>query len=167
MKPIRFLFAALAMIGLAGCYTSDKPLVTDADSATPFHKITFYNEDNKPLDFTLEGKAYRAKGESGAPDSLLRFKPIEGDYYVAQLSSAATDDTSGGVQILYAYMRVDPANKVADTWKIVGTHADVRPGLRECKDSICIDDLNAYVAYAQEAVKAGAKPDATFKMEAE
>ena len=167
MKPIRFLLAALAMIGLAGCYTSDKPLVTDADSATPFQKITFYNEDNKPLAFTLDGKAYRAKGESGTPDSLLRLKPIAGDYYVAQLSSDTTPDSPEGVQILYAYMRVDPANKVADTWKIVGTKADVRPGMRECKDSICIDDLSAYVAYAQEAVTAGAKPDASFKMEAE
>ena len=162
MKPIRILLAVLALIGLSACYTSDKPLVTDDDSVTPFQKITFYNqEDNKPLAFAVDGKQYVSHGPDG--DAFLRLKAVEGDYYVAQLTSGSGDT----LQILFGYMRIDPSHKSVDLWKTVGTKADARPGLRECKDGICIDDLNAYIAYAKEGITGGAKAEMTMKIEVE
>jgi hypothetical protein len=159
MKPIRILLAVLALIGLSACYTSDKPLVTDADSVTPFQKITFYNqEDNKPLAFAVDGKQYVSHGPDG--DAFLRLKATEGDYYVAQLTGGSGDT----LQILFGYMRIDPSHTSADLWKIIGTKDDARPGLRECKDGICVDDLNAYIAYAKEAIAGGAKADMSMKI---
>lgn len=164
MKPIRFLLAALAVVGLTACYTSDKPLISDDDGVTPFEKITFINEkdaSSKPITFVHDGKSFLSHSDDG--DARLHLKPVEGDYYVAQMSS----DGGDGPQVLYAYMRIDVPNKVADMWRMFGTKADVRPGLRECKDAICIDDLNAYIAYGKEAIAAGAKADATMTIEVE
>jgi hypothetical protein len=102
---------------------------------------------------------------SHGPDgnAFLRLKAIEGDYYVAQLTGGSGDT----LQILFGYMRIDPSGKSIDLWKVVGTKADARPGLRECKDGICVDDLNAYIAYAKEAVTAGAKADMSMKIAVE
>ena len=161
MKPIRIVLAVLALIGLSACYTSDKPLVTDDDSVTPFQKITFYNQDDKPLAFEITGKQYVSHGPDG--DAFLRLKLVDGDYYVAQLTGGEGDKQ----QILFGYMRIDPSHTSVDLWKIVGTAADARPGLRECKDAICVDDLNAYIAYAKEGITGGAKPDTTMKIAVE
>jgi hypothetical protein len=167
MKPIRLLVALVALIGLSACYTSDNALVSDDDAATPFEKITFLGKpgeakpDDKPIAFAREGKAYLTKGDSG--DMWLRLKPVEGDFYVAQLSG----EGDGKTEYLYGYIRIDAAAKVADVWRSVGTKEDARPGLRECKDAVCIDDLAAYIAYAKEAVAAGSAPDSSFVIEVE
>jgi len=163
MKPIRLLLAALAVVGLTACYTSDTPLISDDDAATPFAKITFKGSgaDDKPAAFTRDGKVYVTAGEDGEK-VFLRLKPVEGDYYVAQMTG--TDKASGEAQILYAYLRIDVAAKTAETYRSYGTKDDVRPGLRACKDVVCIDDLNAYIAYAKEAIAANAKPDTTFSI---
>ena len=58
-------------------------------------------------------------------------------------------------------------NKVADAYRAYGTKADERPGLRACKDVICVDDLAAYLAYAKEQVAAGGKPDTSYKLTVE
>ena len=159
MKPIRLLLVGLALIGLSGCYTSEQALVTDGDAVAPYAKITFQGrgDDDEPATFTRDGTSYLAAGEGG--DMRLHLKPVDVDFYVAQLSGEGGD---GEAQYLYAYMRLDAAAKVAETWKTVGTKADVRPGLRECKDGICIDDLEAYIAYAKEGIAAGNPPDTTF-----
>jgi hypothetical protein len=168
MKPIRLLIAALALIGLAGCYTSDTPLVGDDEAVTPFEKITFQGKgpDDKPVAFTHDGKGYLSHGDSegSGGDMRMHLKPVEGDFYVVQLSGEGGD---GKTEYLYGYMRIDVANKVADVYKMVGTKDDVRPGMHECKDVVCIDDLAAYIAYAKEGIAAGGAPDTTFAITVE
>lgn len=168
MKPIRILVTLLALVGLSACYTSENALVSDDDAVTPFEKITFHGKageekpDDKPAVFTRDGKAYISHGEDS--DMWLRLKPVEGDFYVAQLSGTGGD---GKTEYLYAYLRIDAANKVADAYRTVGSKADVRPGFHECKDAVCIDDLDVYIAYAKEAVAAGGEPDTSFGIDVE
>jgi hypothetical protein len=167
MKPIRFAVAALAFAALAGCYTSDKPLITDADSVADYAKITFTDadSDDKPAAFTREGKHYTTASEGNTVE--LRLKRIDGDYYVAQMSNPKVEEGDSSPQILYGYLHLDVAGQKAETWRTYGTKDDVRPGLRLCRDAICIDDLDAYVAYAQKAVADGGKPDTVFKLDVE
>jgi hypothetical protein len=164
MKAIRFVLAALALSGLAGCFTSDKPLVTNEDSATPYQKITFYNENDEAMVYALDGKRYMATDDKGEV-SYLNLKQVDADTYVAQLTSAKGD--SSGPQILYGFMQIDANAKKARLWKMVGTKADVRPGLRECNDVVCIDDLNAYIDYAKASKAAGDTPDSEMKIDLE
>ena len=168
MKPIRLILAALALAGLTGCYTSDKPLVSTDEAVTPYAKITFQGKgaDDKPAAFTRDGKAYVTVGDDGTKLVPL-LKPIEGDFYVAQLTGPASSAPDSGDQILYAYLRLDVPNKIADAYRSYGEKKDARPGLRLCKDVICIDDLAAYIAYAKEQVAAGGPPDTKFTVTVE
>jgi hypothetical protein len=159
MKPILGLFAVLAIASLSACFTSKEALVGD-DAVAPHAKITFIgqSDDSDPAEFTREGNAYISRKE-GEDTVWLHLKPIDGDFYVAQMSGPGDD---GGTEYLFGYIRIDVAAKVADTWKAVGGVSDVRPGLSECDDVICVDDLDAYIAYAQEAIAAGEEPDISF-----
>jgi hypothetical protein len=159
MKPIRFLAAALACAALAACYSSDKPLITDADSVAEYSKLIFTSPepDNQRNEFTREGKHYLTKGEDHTV--RLHLKRVDGDYYVAQL----TGDNDG--ETLFGYLHLDVAKGQAETWRTYGTDEDVQPGMHKCKDSVCIDDLNVYIAYGKKAVDAGEKPDSVLKLE--
>jgi hypothetical protein len=168
MKPMRLVLAALALIGLAGCYTSEKPLVTADEAVAPYARMTFQGKDSSdtPAEFTRDGTTYVTTDNEGTKLTLL-LKPVEGDYYVAQLTGPASGDPSSGDQILFAYLRIDVPNKTADAYRAFGEKKDARPGLRECKDVICVDDLAAYVAYAKEQVAAGGPPDTSYTLTVE
>lgn len=168
MKPLRLLTALLVLGGLAGCYTSEKPLVSAEESVAPYAKMTFQGQDSSdtPAEFTRDGKVYRTVANDGSKLTLL-LKPMENDYYVAQLSGPSTSDPNSPEQILYAYLHLDVTNKVADAYRAFGEKKDVRPGLSACKDVICIDDLNAYIDYAKEQIAAGSPPDTKFNLTVE
>lgn len=164
MTLIRFLLAAFALLALSACYTSKEPLVGD-DAVAPYATITFVSRsesDAKPVVFRRDGNGYVTIGENGE-QARLHLKPVEGDFYIAQLSG----EDDGEAQYLYGFMRLDAAGKVAEAWRTFGTTADVRPGLSTCDDVICIDDLAAYVAYGQEAVAAGEEPTMAFDIAVE
>lgn len=158
MRAIRFVLAALVLSALSACYTSKTDLVGD-DAVAAHAKLTFigHEADAKPLVFTREGNGYFTEGDGQRID--LRLKPVEGDYYVAQLSGPGDD---GNPEYLYGYLRLDQAAGKADLWLSVGSEGDVRPGLSLCDDTICIDDINAYIAYGKEKVAMGETPDTTF-----
>ena len=158
MKAVRIVIALLALIGLSACYTSSSPLIGD-DAVTPFEEITFTGrgDNSDPARFVRKDNGYVTQAEDETV--TLHLKPVAGDYYVAQLAGPGND---GGMQYLYGYLRIDTTASIAETWKTIGTAADVREGLSECDDVICIDSLDAYIAYAQEAVAAGEAPAATF-----
>ena len=159
MKPARQIAAAAVAIGLAGCFTAEEPLLTDANSVAPYEQITF-RERNSDDTSTLirDGKVYLAVGDE--TNLSMRFMPLaEADWYVAEVSG----ETDGGVTRLYALLNVDLAANEARTYKAIGASADAGPGLRECDEGmICIDSLDAYVANARAAIDAGAEPDATY-----
>lgn len=164
MKPIRFLVAALAFAGLAGCYTSERPLIGEADAVADYAKITFQgkDDDSKPAVFTREGAHYTSSSEGQT--TALYLKRIDGDYYVAQLAGPGND---GSTQVLYGYLHLDVPNKQAEAWRTFGTKDDIQTGFHMCKDAVCIDDLNVYVAYAQKAVADNQKPDTLFALAVE
>jgi hypothetical protein len=161
MKPIRLLVAALLCAALAGCYSSEKPLITDDDSVADYLKLVFTSAepDNQRSEFAREGQHYVTKGDDRTV--RLHLKRVDGDYYVAQL----TGDNDG--ETLFGYLHMDVAKGQAETWRTYGTDADIQPGMHKCKDSVCIDDLNVYIAYAQKAVAGGDKPDSIFKLDAQ
>jgi hypothetical protein len=165
VKPLRFLVAVLAFAALAGCYTSDKPLVSEDESVADYAKITFTGkeDDAKPAAFDRVGKHYITTGDDNEKVTL-NLKRIDGDYYLAQLSGPGPD---GSTQLLYGYLHLDVAKQLGETWLTYGTKDDVQPGLRLCKDAVCIDDLAAYIAYAKKAVDAKAPPDTIFTVTVE
>ena len=163
MNPLRHLAVAAVCLALAGCFTSKQDLVGN-DAVADHAVITFIGEedDAKPVTFTREGNHYVTRGDG--QEVSLHLKPIGDDYHVAQLSGPGDD---GSPQFLYGFMRLDVPAGVAQLWLMVGSDADVRPGLSECEDVICIDDLAAYVAYGQEKIAADEEPDTTFKVTVE
>jgi len=158
---IRAILATITLaLGLAGCFTSDKPLFTDAEATAPFMKIAFAEQGSKDTtSMTRTGKAYVSKKKDGT--LTLRLKQIEGDLYVAELAG----DKDGAVQRLYAILQLDRAAKTATTYKAVAAKTDIGPGLRDCKDStVCIDSLDAYIALGKAAIAAKAKPDTVYRV---
>lgn len=163
MKPLRFALAALAALVVSACYTSNAPLVSDGDAVAPYASLTFDSEgDSAPVAFARNGSTYVATSDEG--DVLLHLRPIEADYYVAQLTGPDPEDTP---RYLYGYMRLDAGAGTADVWMSMGTAADIRAGLSACDNIVCIDDLDAYITYAKEKVAAGAAPDNTLKVTTE
>lgn len=159
LRPIPAFVAVAALLGLSGCFSADKPLLTDDNSVTPFEKITFVEQGSgdTPDVMTRQGKAYINHAKDG--DRTLRFMAVKDNWYVAEMSGAEAD---ADVQRLYALVRIDRDKQIAETFASMGDEKDVGPGLRACEAGICIDDLDAYVAHAQARVDAGEKPDTVF-----
>ena len=164
MRTKAILATILLAFGLAGCFTSDKSLISDADSATPYAKITFGEKSAKePTVLTREGKGYVSKQKDGT--LTVRLKPVETDLYLVEMSGPGKD---GKVMRLYALLKLDRAANTAATYKAMASKADIGPGLRDCKDNtICIDDVNAYITLAKAAMTSGKKPDTTYNVKLE
>jgi hypothetical protein len=162
MKPIRLLAVLCALIALASCYVTDKPLISDAQSVAPYAKMTFQGRDagDSAAEFTRTGRHYTTTDNDGTV-LTLNLRP-DGDYYVAQLGGRDGDKD----QYLYGYLRLDPDKGIATAYRTFGTKDDARDGLRACNDVICIDSLAAYITYAKEEVASG-KPDTTFTLKVE
>ena len=128
----------------------------------PYAKITF-SEEGSPEDkvtLTREGKAYVAKTKDGA--LTMRFMAAGDDLYVAE---SATEHEGQTVR-LYGVVRLDAAKHQALTYKTMARAGDIGPGLPACTpgktNSVCIEDVDAYVALAKAAIAAGAKPDTIY-----
>ncbi len=158
------IISLLAALGLAGCFTSDKPLISDDQAAAPYAKITFA-EQGSPEDkttLTREGKAYVTHTDDGS--MAMRFLPLGDDLYLAE----STGEQKGAILRLYAVLKLDAANGTAVTYKAMAGDGDSGTGLTSCNrqdmDMVCIEDVNAYVALAKAAIATGAKPDATYSV---
>jgi hypothetical protein len=159
------VLASVALaVALAGCFTADKPLLNDANSVAPYAKITFREQHaTGTTTMTRNGKTYTSTSSDGT--LTVRFMPVDRpNWYLTEISGPPD---ANGVQLLYGILRVDLPNKRADAFKTVGDAKDVRPGLRMCKDYICIDDVKAYVASAEAYADSGAPPDATYEVSVE
>jgi hypothetical protein len=162
---IRLLLLTIGLaLGLAGCFTSEKPLFSDAEAVAPYAKITFSEVSAKEATvLTRTGKSYVSKQKDDTITS--RLKPVETGIFFVEMSGM---DKNGKVERLYALLKLDPATGTATSWKAMAQKEDIGPGLRDCKDgTICIDDINAYVALAKAAIDAGGKPDTTYKVKLE
>ncbi len=145
----------LASLALAGCFTSERPLITAADADYPFESLTYMRTDGGE-EITLERAAdgYAPTSEGETADRLL-LKAMGEDLYVAQTAAPNSD----GSRYLYGLIRVAPDRKAFVVAAGMAEDADLEavrggvPGLRICEqddDTICIDSLEAYLAYARE-----------------
>ena len=168
MKARHLIPAAMFLaLGLAGCFTSNDPLITDDKAVAPYEKITF-NEQGSPDDRTVlvrEGKAYVAK--AGEADLAMRFMPAGDDLFLAEVTGAK----DGAITRLYAVLKLDRAANVVTSYKSVADKSDAGPGMplceREDMDMVCIEDVNAYIALARQAIDAGAEPETTYDVKLE
>lgn len=164
MRRLGMLAVMTALLGLAGCYTADAPLLTDDNSVAPYAKITFAERGtgDAPDVMLREGKVYVDHQKDG--DRVLRFMPVKPDWYVAEMTGK---DEDAAEQRLYALVHLDVATKTAETYASVGDEKDTGPGLRVCEAGVCIEDLAAYVAHALAKADAGGKPDTVFDVSVE
>jgi len=145
-----------ACLVLAGCFTSERPLINAADADYPFESLTYMRTDGGE-EITLERAAdgYFPTAEGKTADKLL-LKAMGDDLYVAQVAAPNSD----GSRFLYGLIKVAPDRKAFVVGAGMAEDADLEavragvPGLRICEqddDTICIDSLEAYLAYAREA----------------
>jgi len=148
------VLAATGLV-LAGCFVSETPLIAPGDAAFPYQEIAFTQSDGEDVTLVREGDDYAMGTSEGKV--LLRFQPIRDDYYVVQMGS---EDPAEGW--LFALLEVDLAAGTANAYKVIGSEADVAPGLTLCDQVICIASVQAYADYAIAAVEGGAEPEATY-----
>ncbi|HET7718049.1 MAG TPA: hypothetical protein VFK86_20670 [Bauldia sp.] len=159
---IRLLLASAFCLGLSACFTSPDPLVGAADAVFPFERLVF-REQSLPDDrqtMTREGDAYTYRtDESEERAALVRFREVGANLYVAQM-----EVTEGGkVERLYAFLRADLAARRVDSYAAVKPDDFVaQPGLSICDTSVCIEDLDAYVAYGKALIDSGRPPDVQY-----
>jgi hypothetical protein len=164
MRRIRgIMFALLAPLALAGCFTSETPLIGPDDAVFPFETIVFRSMD-RPDDrqtWTHEGDIYRFAPDGGDEALSVRLKPVEDDLFVVQMEGP----TDKPPAVLYALLKVDRDAMTAESHSaIMPDDFEPSPGLSQRKDMVWIDDLDAYVAYARSRMEAGVPADVVYKI---
>ena len=153
LRPAASLAACLL---LAGCFTSEQPMITADNADYPFESLTYMRTDGGE-EITLERAAggYAPTSEGETSDRLL-LKAMGEDLYVAQTAVPNSD----GSRFLYGLIKVAPDRKTFVVAAGVAEDADLEavragvPGLRICEqddDTVCIDSLEAYLDYARKA----------------
>lgn len=160
----RILMLAFLCFGLTACFTSAEPLIGSADAVFPVERIVFV-EVSQPETrqvWTRKGDVYAYRpDEKDEQEANMRLKTIGDNLYVAQMEFTE----QGRAERLYAVLRADlPAKRVFSYAAIKPDAFTTQPGLRLCDSNVCIDDLDAYVAYAKSRIDAGVAPDAEYQI---
>jgi hypothetical protein len=160
MKFLKVLIPLALILSLAGCYTSEKPLILGSNADFPFQSFS-YTDGDTPMNFVRGATGYVLDPPNPEGEVVLLFRKLPSGHYLAQLMGHRND---GQVAYLYSVVKLDLENKTADAYRAVRKDEDVGPGLRDCpENTICIDDLNAYVAKSEAAIAAGEEPDTTYE----
>ena len=164
MIAARAVLAACISLALAGCFTSEEPLIDEESAAAPNETITFRaDSDDETATGVRDGSEYVVQSPDGH-ELRLRFREIAEETFVVEL----TDEQDGEVLRLYGVLAVDIAAGRAAAYKAFASPADLGPGLRECPgDTICIDDFDAYAALGLAEIAAGAEPSAVYEITVE
>ena len=160
----RILVLVTLCVGLTACFTSEKPLISAEDAVFPFEHIVF-GEASRPDDrqtWTRKGDAYSFRPDDSADrEALMRLKAVGENLYVVQMEFTEDDKPNR----LYALLKADvPAGRVVSYASVMPDEFEAQPGLSICEKAVCIDDLDAYVAYAQARMAAGVPPDAEYRI---
>lgn len=166
MQPVRnAVLTVLVCLGLVACFTSTAPLIGPEDAVFPFERVVF-GEVSRPDDrqtWTRKGDAYSFRpDESEEREAFMRLKPAGDNLYVVQMEF--TEDEKP--MRLYALLRADLAAGRVQSFAAVRPDAfEPLPGLSVCSDDlVCVEDLDAYVAYAKGRMDAGIPPDAEYRI---
>ncbi len=163
MPSPRLFAVVLIAVGLAGCYTAEEPLFGDDSAATPYERISFTTGDQTGT-LVRQGASYLAVDE----DQPLHVRFMQLDRPEAYVVEMSGEDDDGQTARVYGILRVDAASGTADLFNAVADHDDVGPGLRACEDdTVCIDDLDAFVAHGLAAIDAGEDPALTYQFTGE
>jgi hypothetical protein len=165
---MRICLAVLLTIGLSGCFVSKESLIGDAQAVAPYQKIVYVEKGGSDATTLVkEGSSYLLRAKDSSGDGHIKFMQAGADLYVAQLEFAENDK----LIYLYAFLKVDLAAKTVESYKLVAGDADAEPGpgLSRCDENdtkqVCIESLDAYVAYAKKAIAGGAKPDIVYTIQ--
>ncbi len=160
--------AAALSVFLAGCYSAETALITDANSVAPYAKITYRDKGLSTSDtaiMTRDGKLYRLSDKDGAQGNVRFMATERPDWFVAQMEGPSGSD---GIERLFAVVKLDTAKREAWTYRSYAADPKVAtPGHHVCKDAICIDDIKAYVAQAFDFAGKGGKPDVIYDVKLE
>lgn len=163
MKLLRALLPVAFLLTLAGCYTSDKPLILGSTADFPFTSFS-YTDGDTPMTFVRSAAGYVLDPPNPEGEVVLLLRKLPSGHYLAQLMGQGSD---GKTAYLYSVVKLDIAGKTAETYRSVRKDEDVGPGLRDCEEgTICIDDLNAYIAKGEASIAAGEEPDTTYEFDA-
>lgn len=167
---MRGLAIAVAVLSatLAGCYSSDAPLLTDANSVAPYAKATFREATRANADtavMTRDGKAYRVVDKDGTQLTMRFMATDRPNWYVAQMQGPPG---GFGLDLLYAVLKVDLAKREAVAYQVFAPDPKVAtPGHHICRDNICIDDLKAYTTQAFAYADKGGGPHNVYAITVE
>jgi hypothetical protein len=157
---------AVASVCLGGCFVSKKPLIAEDKAVFPYEKIVYLAQGSSDRRTLIRaGSAYVNEAKSGSDDDgHVRLLKVADTLYVAEVDATENNE----VQYYYELLKVDLAAKTAVAYKALAGDgdSDLGPGLSRCdregQEQVCIDKLDAYVAYARRAIDAGAKPDTAY-----
>jgi hypothetical protein len=160
----RVLSIALLCLGLAACFTSKEPLIGAADAAFPFERIVFaeVSRADDRQTWTRKGDAYGWRpDESDEREAVMRLKAVSDGLYLVQMEFTE----NGRAERLYGVVKPDLAARRVHSYATVKPDKfEAQPGLTLCDTSVCIEDLDAYVAYAKGLIDAGTPPDAEYEI---
>jgi hypothetical protein len=160
MRATTLLATVTTAFALSGCFTAERPLLTDDNSVAPYQTVSFRSPGSEDaVVLSRKGKAYVAEKEGER--ATIRVAPIDRpNWFVLEFSDEKPDSKSGPY---LALLKVDFAHGRAEAYKIFADKQDIGPGLRDCgNQNVCVDDLDAYVALAKRVVDAGAKPEGVY-----
>ncbi len=165
MAPIRgILFVFVGAILLAGCFTSPESLIGADQAVFPYDKIVFAHVDHQDdrQTWVRDGDAYSFRpDERSEREARVRLMPAGDNLYVVQMELPEDEQ----IRRLFALVKVDLGAMTAASYSAIipDSFKDV-PGLSQCQDVVCIDSLEAYIAYARAGIDAGHPPDAEYRI---
>jgi hypothetical protein len=169
MRHLPRILSILALcLGVAACFTSPAPLIAPADAAFPFERLTFrpLGDEDEMQTLARDGDLYRFTNAT-EPDKhgLVRLRAIGEDLYVVAFWLPPEAEDAEKMPVLYALLAADlPANRVLSYASIKPDDFAPVPGIVPCDREACIEDLDAYVAYAKGRIDAGIPPDVTYEI---
>lgn len=158
----KLLLVVVLSAGLAGCFTSDGPLITVEEADFPFQTIIFSQEgEQEQINLQRQSIGYVGISDDAAPITFL-FKRMSDDLFLVQVSGESEDE---GTQYLYGALLVDLEAQTAKAYATIADESEIpaEAGLSFCgRGLVCLTDLDAYTSFVQGVIARGAEPDLTY-----
>lgn len=153
--------AIVLPLALAGCFTSEQPLLTVENAEFPFEKIVVADQGGSLTTLQRKPEGYGVVGEEEAEGLVLLLDDLGDNTYLVQLSG----ETEEGPEILYGVVQANLEDKTAKLFLSVADESEIPPDndFKYCEPGVvCLADTAAYVAKARALIAAGAEPDNDF-----
>jgi hypothetical protein len=156
------LAAAMALpLGLAGCFTSEQPLLAVEAADFPFEKIVIADEGGSRSTLQRTPEGYRFVGGEEEAGLVMLLDDLGDSIYLVQL----TGETEEGPEILFGVVQGDAAAGTARLYMSVADEAEIGPdsGFNFCEPGVvCLTDAAGYIEKAKGMIAGGIEPDNQF-----